>query len=82
MKPAAQKEKPAFCPEKQRLTSEFRCAAYEYLNTLSIQVTLVLTPEALDLERIPVVDAGLEQARQRKDAAKQAVVEHRRSHGC
>jgi len=82
MKPAPQKEKPAFCRENERLTGEFRRAVYEYLNTLSIQVTLILTPEAVDLERIPVLDAGLEQARQRKDAAKRAVVEHRRSHGC
>ena len=67
---------PAFCAEKQRLMEEFTLAVSEYLHAESQHMRAVASGNGLDCE--PEISA----AAKRKNAAKRAILRHRREHGC
>ena len=67
---------PAFCAEKQRLTEAFTQAVSEYLRVQSAQSLAIAEGRGDEFE------AEIAEARNRKECAKQAVVAHRREHGC
>jgi hypothetical protein len=66
----------AYCAEKQRLMAKFAVAASQYLQALSDQIKSVSRGNGFGFE--PEIKA----ARQRKDAAKRAILKHESLHGC
>ena len=67
---------PIFCADRQWLIAEFTAAASEHLQLLSEQLKSVALGHGFGL------DPEIAAARQRKDEAKCAVLEHQSKHGC
>ena len=68
--------KPSFCAEKQRLVEAFTTTVNVYLRMQAAQAQAVI--DGLGFE----FDAEIHHAHKQKDAARLAIVEHQRKHGC
>jgi hypothetical protein len=67
---------PPLCAERQRLLKEFMIAVQEQNNLQTDQIKALIDGEGFNLER------EIADARERRDQAKYAVMEHEESHGC
>ena len=65
-----------YCQEKKRLLDEFTAGVSEYLRMESAQITALVRGEDVPFA------VELEAARKMKEAAKQAIREHQKRHGC
>ena len=65
-----------FCAKKQWLISEFTIAVSSFLQLQSEQLKSVITGDGFGFEE------EIQAAAQRKDEAKQTVLDHRKGHGC
>ena len=68
--------KQAYCSEKKRLLEEFQNAISEYLHAVSLRMQARLRRQESFFE------ARLQTARQRKDAAEEAITAHQELHSC
>ena len=75
---------PAFCGEKQRLVEEYVRTASNFMRVESAQIAALIDgrSELLSDGQALMFEAEHEEARRIKDAAKQAIFDHQRQHGC
>ena len=68
--------RPGYCPEKKRLIEEYTRAVSDFLRMESAEIEAQVRVDQV------AFDAEFEEARKRKDAAKEAIQKHQQEHGC
>ena len=65
-----------YCPEKNRLLEEYTRAVSDFLRMESAKTAALVRGVQV------AFDGEFEEARKRKDAAKEAISKHQHEHGC